>query len=199
MKKSVILSLLFLSLNGLYAMGGGEPSTFPYDELPKDMDHEIMSQVPQDQMPVKAEDAVQHVAQYAHDSIVRSVAVFPDGLRVVSGGYDQRVKIKSVVPLLLATHQLKRPSLAQYLLLKRLQEKLLREKEPLIVGESGKGTLEEMPELKKLLSITPSKPGAQHLAWRLQLKRFGGTISQGGGQPAAHAGDRLSDDPEEEE
>ncbi|TET36267.1 hypothetical protein E3J61_00930, partial [Candidatus Dependentiae bacterium] len=88
MKKSIVLSLLFLSMNGLYAMEAGESAggTFPYNQLPAELDCMVMKKVPQDVFPIAPEDAVQDVAEYAHGNMVNSVAVFPDGQRVVSGG-----------------------------------------------------------------------------------------------------------------
>ncbi len=104
------------------------------------------------------------------DSVI-SVGVFPDGRRVLSGGLDKKVKIKNIAPLLLATHQPKDPTLSQYLLLKRLQEKLLKAKEPLVIGQSDRTALEGMPDLKKLLKVEKSKSKTTNPIWRLQLRR----------------------------
>ena len=312
MKKFVVLSLLFLSLNGLYAMEMGEsvgtiPSIeiIPEGALPQELLYEIARHKLLDSMPIAPEDAVQDIAEYAHGNMVNSVAVFPDGRsvlsgghngkvktadantgnliveydaydnmvgsvavfpdgqrvlscgaevtgglgwkvkiadartgkllaeyahdrlwvssvavfpdgrwvlsggydgkvkiadartgkllaeyehanksawvwavgvfpdgkRVLSGGDDKKVTIKSLRPLLLATHQLKDPTLFQFLLFKRLQEKLLQKKDPLLIGQSDRNTLEGMPDLKKLLKVEKSKSKTTNPIWRLQLRR----------------------------
>jgi len=115
-------------------------------------------------------DTGEVLVEYAHAGYVRSVAPFPDGQRVVSGGDDGNVKIKSIVPLLLAQHQLKNPTLSQLFLLNRLQEKLLKDKEPFLIGLSDRVTLEQMLDLKKLLKVEKSKSKTKNPIWRLQLK-----------------------------
>ena len=100
-----------------------------------------------------------------------SVCVSPDGSLVMSGGYHGEVTIKSLRPLLLAQHQPKDPTLSQFLLLKRLQEKLLKDKEPLLIGQSDRAALEGMPDLNKLLKVEKSKSKTTNPVWRLQLRR----------------------------
>ena len=180
MKKIIVFSLLFLSLSGLYAMeAGGMSERFIYDQLPFVAHCEVMQYILPDTFPIAPEDAVQDVCEYEHGGRVMSVCFSPNSGLLASCGDDGKVKIKSLIPLLLAAHKQKDPTLSQFLLLKRLQEKLFKEKEPLLIGQSDRGTLEGLPDLKKLLKVEHNKntKNAKAALWRLQLRRPGDFMS----------------------
>jgi len=102
--------------------------------------------------------------------IVKSIGFLGGGMYIVSGVNDNNVTIKALTPLLLAQHQLKEPTLSKFLLLKRLQEKLLKDKKPLFIGQADRSTLERMPKLKELLKIEKSTSKTVNPIWRVQLK-----------------------------
>lgn len=89
----------------------------------------------------------------------------------IRGGGDEKVEIKSLAPFLLAQYQLEKPTLSQFLLLKRLQKKLLKDKKPLFIGKSDRDTLETMSDFRKLLKVEKSKSDTVNAIWRLQLKQ----------------------------
>ena len=76
--------------------------------------------------------------------------------------------IVSIARFLLANHQLQNLRNNQFLLLKELQHKLLKENEPVILGRSGRDTLNEMSEIKKLLRIEYNT--AETKLWRVMFK-----------------------------
>lgn len=103
---------------------------------------------------------------------IKSVSWLKDPLYIASRGYDNLVEVMSIAPLLLARYALHKPTLSRYFLLKDLQEALLLEKNQVIIGKSERETLEEMPDLKKLLKIETNEPTKDKVAtlWRLRLK-----------------------------
>ncbi len=110
-------------------------------------------------------------ASYEHGSTrdevsVNSVSFSPNSKCIVSGGNDNKVKIMSLMPLWLNTYELKDPTFSQYYLLKRIQERMLKKYRPLILKQSDRYTLEEMPKLKELLYITKCKTKP---LWKLSL------------------------------
>lgn len=113
------------------------------------------------------------LAQYKH-SDVSSVCWSPEGDYFASGGLNKRVVIKSFAPLMLARFALpESTTLARFDLLKKLQKSLILErKEAVIIGGSERKTLEEMPDLKKLLKIETNEPTKDKVAtlWRLKLE-----------------------------
>lgn len=109
------------------------------------------------------------LAEYAHYSNVQA-ALFPDGCRIVSADFN-KIRIRSIVPLLLSQFTLPaETTFAHYLLLKRVQENLLTKKEPLLIGQLDRDTLDEMEPLKKLLKIEKSQSKTKNPIWRLQMK-----------------------------
>lgn len=95
MKKSVILSLLFLSLNGLYAMEAesGSKERFPFEELPEEL-REIIMCNPRD-VAMSLEHEIPIVGEYSADSDHAgcSLCFSPDGGKLASAGKNGGVTI----------------------------------------------------------------------------------------------------------
>ena len=114
-----------------------------------------------------------------HDAPVRALSWSSDGRLLAIGGDDNKVTVKSMIPLLLARY-CGAQTIEQYLFVKELQQHLLCEKachlecknNPLIVGHTRRSMLEDMPDLKKLLKIEKSLSQTQNQLWRLSEKEF---------------------------
>jgi len=108
-------------------------------------------------------------AEFKHDGTIQGICWSPGGgLIAVGGGCS--MTIKSVIPLLLATHQLHDPTPSQFLLLNKLRERLLKEKKSLRIEPSDKKTLDEMPDIEKLLRV--EKGGSKkNPLWQVRLKQ----------------------------
>ncbi|TET36742.1 hypothetical protein E3J61_00265 [Candidatus Dependentiae bacterium] len=88
MKKSILFSLLILSLNGLYAM-----EMELSEGVEKAGNSEFSSLKP---IHIKLQDAVQHIPQYKHDHLVESLCWSPNGRYIASAGFLDNVKIFDV-------------------------------------------------------------------------------------------------------
>jgi len=102
-------------------------------------------------------------------SAFRLASLSPNGMYIATCRGHRKVYITSLIPFLLATHQLQEDAtVSQRQLLKRLQEKLLDEKRSCIIDQSDRYTLEEMPKLKELLMVEHKSKGKKP-TWKVQL------------------------------
>lgn len=110
----------------------------------------------------------EQLAEYEQDGSVKKFAWAPNGERIATGERDGTIRIKDIKRVLLAHHQLQRPTINQHKLLRKLQERILRENKPAILGQTERTILDTIPEVKKLLRIETNT--AEKRLWRVMLK-----------------------------